>query len=75
MLNINILFSAAVLMFVAPSAHSEGLSFDGIVSVSESAFSSDLNSSDRIAFNLVLDVTFSDRFSVGLDIDYGQTSA
>jgi len=51
MLNINILFSAAVLMFVAPSAHSEGLSFDGIVSVSESAFSSDLNSSDRIAFN------------------------
>ena len=75
MLNINILFSAAVLMFVAPSAHSEGLSFDGIVSVSESAFSSDLNSSDRIAFNLVSDVTFSDRFSVGLDIDYGQTSA
>lgn len=66
-------FTAAFL-FVASSAHSEGISFDGVVSVSESAFNSDLHSSDRIAFNLVSDVTFSDQFSIGIDVDYGQTS-
>lgn len=42
------------------------------MSLSETAFKSDWQSADQIAFNLVSDIRFSDQFSMGLDLDYGR---
>ena len=67
---------AAALLLAASSAQAEGvLPFDGVMSLSYTAFNSKWSSANQSAFNLVSDVNFSDQFSMGLDIDYGRITS
>ena len=68
--------SATCLALAPLSAHAQAVTtFDGVLSFSTTTFSKNGERSRQTAFNMVSDIKFSEKFSLGFDADFGKLKA
>ena len=71
----SLLSVVSILMSTTYANADAGFAFDGAMSLSYSNFNTEGFATNQIAFNLVSDIKFSDKLSLGLDVDHGRLSA